>query len=223
MDIRWRGRDLGNGSQVSWDELPPADLRLRLTDVLQYEDCGPDDLWEAIKDWMESRGITRARARPLALVPEIEPSLRDNAITPATQARSSMQLTRLVYASRHDGLASDELESILDSSVRNNMRDQITGILVVERDTIMQLIEGSREAISKCFARIMEDSRHHEVKVISCGDVSKRLFQDWHMRLVPVSAIKPEVLSAHCVGGRFQPGIMSEFAVEELCRAIAFS
>lgn len=99
MDIRWRGRDLGNGSQVSWDELPPADLRLRLTDVLQYENCGPDDLWEAIKDWMESRGITRTRARPLALVPEIEPSLRDNDIMPTTQARSSMQLTRLVYPS----------------------------------------------------------------------------------------------------------------------------
>jgi hypothetical protein len=36
-----------------------------------------------------------------------------------------------------------------------------------------------------------------------------------------VSEIKREILSAHCIEGKFQPRIMSEFAVEEFCRALA--
>jgi hypothetical protein len=221
MDVRWTGRDLVRGNQVSWDDVPPADLRLRLDDVLQYEGCTTDDLWEAIRDWMESRGITRSRARPLALVPSVEVSLRENAVAPVAQSATAMQLTRLVYASKPDSLDSFALESIRTTSLRNNARDQVTGVLVVEDNSILQLIEGRREAIAKCFARIIEDSRHHDVQVISCGDVSRRLFQDWNMRLVNVSEIKREILSAHCVEGRFQPGIMSEFAVEEFCRALA--
>lgn len=221
MDTRWIGKDLVRGNQVSWDDAPPADLRLRLDDVLQYDGCTSDDLWEAIRDWMESRNITRSRARPLSLVQSVDVSLRVNPVAPVAQAASAMQLTRLVYASRHDNLDPVSLESIRTSSVKNNARDQVTGVLVVEDNTILQLIEGSREAIAKCFGRIMEDSRHYDVQVISCGDVSRRLFQDWNMRLANVSEIKREILSAHCIEGKFQPGIMSEFAVEEFCRALA--
>lgn len=43
------------------------------------------------------------------------------------------------------------------------------------------------------------------------------------MRLLDVHMIKQEILSAHFVEGRFQPRIMSEFSVEEFCRAISIS
>lgn len=223
MDIRWTGRDLVNGNQVSWDNVPPADLRLRLNDVLQYDGCTSDDLWEAIRDWMESRGITRSRARPLSVVPQIDPTLREVAVAPVTQAASAMQLTRLVYTSHHENLDAPALEAILASSQKNNTRDLVTGVLVVDEGNFLQLIEGSREVIAKCFARIMDDRRHHGVQVISCGDVSRRLFQDWSMRLVNVRQIKEEILSAHYVEGKFQPGIMSEFALEEFCRALSLN
>lgn len=219
MDTRWTGRDLISGKQVSWEETLPVDLRLRLTDVLLYEDCNPDDLWEAIRDWMESRGIRRPQARPVYVVP-LNDTPNARAVAAITQAQSAMQITRLVYTSQHETLDAAAFDSILKSSESNNMRDQVTGVLVVDESNFLQLIEGSREAIAKCFARIMEDKRHHDVQVISCGDVSRRLFQDWSMRMVNVHRIKQEILSAHCVEGRFQPHIMSEFAVEEFCRAL---
>lgn len=223
MDTRWTGRDLVRGSQVSWDEVPPADLRLRLNDVLQYEGCTSDDVWEAIRDWLEARGITRSKARPLSLVPHIHPSLRENAIAPVLQAQSAMQLTRLVYTSKHEITDAAAFDSILKSSQWNNTLDSVTGVLVVDDANFLQVIEGSREAIAKCFQRIIADKRHHEVQVIACGDVSRRLFQDWNMRLLDVHMIKQEILSAHFVEGRFQPRIMSEFSVEEFCRAISIS
>jgi hypothetical protein len=223
MDIRWTGRDLVKGNQISWDDVPPADLRLRLNDVLQYEGCTSEDLWEAIRDWMEARGITRSKARPLSLVPLNQPSLRENAVAPVVQAETAMQLTRLVYTSQHATLDAAALDSIVASSQHNNTRDLLTGVLVVDECSFLQLLEGSREAIAKCFARIMADTRHNDVQVIACGDVSKRLFQDWNLRLVNVHMIKQEILSAHSVGGKFQPRIMSEFAVEEFCRALSFN
>jgi hypothetical protein len=220
MDTRWTGRDLIKGNQVSWDDVPPADLRLRLNDVLQDEGCTSDDLWEAIRDWMESRGITRSKAKPLSLVSQIHPSLREDAVVPRIQAESAMQVTRLVYTSQHSNLDAAAFDSILKSSQWNNTLDLVTGVLVVAEANFLQVIEGSREAVGKCFARIMADSRHHNVQVISCGDVSRRLFQDWNMRLVNVHRIRQEILTAHTVEGKFQPQLMSEFAVEEFCRAL---
>lgn len=220
MDTRWTGRDLAKGKQVSWEDVPPVDLSLRLNDVLQYEDCSADDLWEAIRDWMESRGIARPQARPVILAPIMNTSQSAKPVAAVTQAQSAMHLTRLVYTSRHENLDAATLDCILNSSQRNNARDLVTGILVVDDVNFMQVIEGSREAISKCFDRIMGDKRHHDVQVICCGDVSRRLFQDWSMRLVNVHKIKREILSAHSVEGKFQPRVMSEFAIEEFCRAL---
>lgn len=221
MDIRWAGRELVKGNQLSWEEVPPVDLTLRLTDVLQYEDCNPTDLWEAFRDWMESRGMTRPQARPLYDVARINPSQKTKSVAAITQTESAMQLTRLVYASRHEKVGSAALDTILKSSQKNNTRDLVSGVLVVEEGNFLQLIEGRRDAIAKCFKRIMEDKRHHDVQVISCGDVSKRLFQDWSMRLVKVCEIKREILSVLSVEGKFQPRIMSEFTIEEFCRTLA--
>jgi len=219
MDTRWTGRDLVKGNQVSWDEVPPADLRLRLDDVLQDDACTVEDLWEAIRDWLE-RGITRSKVRPLSLVSQLHPSLRENSIAPVLQAESAMQLTRLIYTSKHEITDAAAFDSILKSSQWNNTLDSVTGVLVVDEANFLQVIEGSREAIAKCFARIMADNRHHDVQVIACGDVSRRLFQDWNMRLVNVDRIKREILSPYCVEGRFQPQVMSEFAIEEFCRVL---
>lgn len=220
MDIRWNGRDLVKGIDVSWEEVLPVDLRLRLSDVLQYDECNPDDLWEAIRDWMQSRGIRRPQARPVHVAPLDNSPQKPKAVAAMTQAESAMQLTRLVYTSRHEHLDAAALQSILESSQRNNARDMITGVLVVDDANFMQLIEGSRHTIAECFARIMADKRHSAVQVISCGDVSRRLFQDWSMRMVEVEKIKQEILSVHSVEGKFQPRLMSEFAIEEFCRAL---
>lgn len=219
MDKRWTGRDLVSGKQVSWEETLPVDLGFRLNDVLQYDDCSADDLWEAIRDWMESRGIRRPQARPLHVVP-LHDAPKRRGVLPVTQAESAMQLTRLVYTSQHENLDAAAFDGILKSSQWNNTLDLVTGVLVVDEANFLQVIEGSREAIAKCFGRIMADKRHHDVQVIACGDVSRRLFQDWNMRLVNVHRIKQEILSEHYVQGRFQPHIMSEFAIEEFCRAL---
>lgn len=108
----------------------------------------------------------------------------------------------------------------MDSSLENNTRDRIPGVLVVGDGSFFQLIEGSSVGVSKCFERIKADTRHDDVQVISFGDVSKRLFPDWKMRLVCLSRIKNEIIKAHAIQGAFQPRLTSEFAIEEFCQAL---
>ena len=49
------------------------------------------------------------------------------------QARGSqaMQLTRLIYASKHDGVCDKTIDCILQTSRANNVRWGLTGALVV--------------------------------------------------------------------------------------------
>ncbi len=132
-----------------------------------------------------------------------------------------MQLTRLIYTSRHKPLKPEVVERILQKSRANNVRSQLTGALIVAESHFMQLLEGGRTEISQCFMRIMQDRRHHDIQVISCGDVSKRLFQEWNMHLIEAPRIKEEIMSGFRTNGTFNPATMSEFAIEDLCRTLA--
>ncbi len=132
-----------------------------------------------------------------------------------------MQLTRLVYASKHKGLSAETVNQILQKSRANNVRDQITGALIMDERLFMQLIEGNRLEISRCIMRIMQDRNHYDLRIISCRDVGQRLFQEWNMHLIEVSRIKAEIMANYSVNGSFNPGAMSEFAIEDMCRTLA--
>jgi len=132
-----------------------------------------------------------------------------------------MQLTRLIYTSKQQGLNAQQVDQILQKSRANNVRDLVTGALIVGEDHFMQLLEGSRLNIGKCFMRIMQDRRHDDIQIITCGDVAQRLFQEWNMHLIKASRIKEEIISTYTIGGIFDPSKMSEFAIEDLCRTLA--
>ena len=72
-----------------------------------------------------------------------------------------MQLTRLIYTSNHGGIEKKDLEEILETSKSNNDKDGITGLLISSDEDFIQLVEGGRTAVSKCFMRIMQDYRHN--------------------------------------------------------------
>lgn len=132
-----------------------------------------------------------------------------------------MYLTRMVYSSHHTGLEIETFDDILRKSRENNARDMITGALVISEDGFLQLLEGSRSAIGQCFVRIMKDNRHNDIQVVSCGDVTQRLFHEWTMHLIKASRIKQEIMSRYLVNGVFRPSLMTEFAVADLCRTLS--
>ncbi len=99
-----------------------------------------------------------------------------------------MSLMQLIYASTPFGFDSPTLNQILSVAKRNNLRDGITGSLICRADFYLQLLEGPRGVVTSTFNRILRDDRHLDVTLICCGDVSARLFPDWHMRDDPAQS-----------------------------------
>lgn len=132
-----------------------------------------------------------------------------------------MNLTRLIYSSHHAGLDATIHAKILRTSRENNARDLITGALIISEGGFTQLLEGGRSEVAQCFVRIMKDTRHENIQVLSCGDVIQRLFVDWDMHLIPASRIKQTIMSNYLINNTFDPMQMSEIAIVDLCRTLS--
>lgn len=96
------------------------------------------------------------------------------------------RLSRLVYCSRNTlagplDTMQTEIEQILASSRRNNVRIGVTGALLFNQGCFAQALEGPRDAIESLFEKIVCDRRHDDVRILSFGFVETRSFPDWSM------------------------------------------
>lgn len=89
---------------------------------------------------------------------------------------------RLVYVSTAvEGLADDDIDSILNVSQSNNDERYLTGFLAHNGRSFMQALEGERDEVLDIYQRIVNDDRHHGVTQIIGEPVEKRAFPDWSM------------------------------------------
>lgn len=102
---------------------------------------------------------------------------------------------QLIYTSdASPDLGPEGLQSIRESSQRNNARDQITGILLHSGDQFLQVIEGPRAAVERLHRVIMADTRHEGMRTVLAHDVRERDFGQWAMA---VRSLPPEQLAQH--------------------------
>lgn len=99
-----------------------------------------------------------------------------------------MPLTQLVYVSRPFGFDDAMLAGILLDARRNNLRDDITGALIVRGDLYIQLLEGPRRAVEMCYGRIRQDDRHVEPRRVMHRKIATRLFPGWSMKDDPAQS-----------------------------------
>lgn len=95
-------------------------------------------------------------------------------------------LTQFVYTSRpcFDPLSASGnrmLGNIVESARRNNAAFAISGILVVGRDWLAQVLEGEREALNGVIARILADERHRYLSIAGLRFLGKRRFANWSL------------------------------------------
>ena len=69
-------------------------------------------------------------------------------------------------------------------SSKNNLRDNITGLLLLSGDRFLQVLEGDSKAVNRLYGKIYQDSRHREVELISFESIDVPYFETWGMRLV---------------------------------------
>ena len=125
---------------------------------------------------------------------------RSQPITPQTIRKlkgtksTGSKLRCAIYKSRCKGVADwDLVESILDSSTRNNPEKAITGVLLATETHFLQLLEGEFEALNATLEQISRDERHFQVQMISFNEIEERRFGDWGMHGIGLFELNQEL------------------------------
>lgn len=91
-------------------------------------------------------------------------------------------LRQLVYISSATRPFNEtELERLLVAARANNARNGITGILLYNDQSFLQILEGTRDDVERTIARIMRDPRHASVTVVQDEAIAERDFSAWDM------------------------------------------
>ncbi|WIB78797.1 BLUF domain-containing protein [Curtobacterium sp. MCPF17_002] len=91
-------------------------------------------------------------------------------------------LQSLVYMSSASApFDEDALEAVLDHARERNTADGLSGLLVHRAGRFMQLLEGPYDAVIATYARIVEDPRHEEVRLLVEESIHTRRFPEWSM------------------------------------------
>lgn len=91
-------------------------------------------------------------------------------------------LIQLVYVSRAtQDMTPENLTGLLAKIRPNNQKNAITGMLLFDGRSFMQVIEGNSRDIQHLFARIQLDPRHANIVHILEKPIVKRQFPDWSM------------------------------------------
>lgn len=92
-------------------------------------------------------------------------------------------MERLLYSSiAAEGLRTQDIFRIIETSQRNNPRRGVTGFLIHDQDRFLQLIEGPALAIQGLLADIERDKRNHSVAIVLREAAQERWFPDWEMK-----------------------------------------
>ncbi|MFN3879560.1 MAG: BLUF domain-containing protein [Brevundimonas sp.] len=95
-----------------------------------------------------------------------------------------MALFRIVYVSEATGSVGSGLMPLIDIigvSEQNNRRDHLTGVLMRHEGRFLQVLEGARSDLNRVMARVSQDRRHDNLRILSDQPISERLFPDWAM------------------------------------------
>lgn len=95
------------------------------------------------------------------------------------RAMSVHQLVYISAATRQ--LSQNELSDILKQARVKNAGLGVTGILVHDSGSFLQVLEGKLERVSGVFRSIEADARHRRVVVLARQDVERPSFAEWSM------------------------------------------
>ncbi|HKL08468.1 MAG TPA: BLUF domain-containing protein [Bacteroidales bacterium] len=91
-------------------------------------------------------------------------------------------LIHIVYVSFSvNDLTEKNLEDLLVDIRKRNKLQKVTGLLLYNDGTFIQLIEGKTGIIQNLFEKIQNDRRHSNVVLLLEESIKKRAFPDWTM------------------------------------------
>jgi hypothetical protein len=96
----------------------------------------------------------------------------------------AVMIYQLIYHSHFMAVGagpSSTIRSIVRASQANNLRDGITGFLIFDKTSFVQVLEGEQSAVLEAYERISDDPRHAYLTVLDTRWVETRAFEGWAM------------------------------------------
>lgn len=91
-------------------------------------------------------------------------------------------LIHIVYLSiSKRELSEKELADFLTDIRKKNKMKKVTGLLLYNEGTFIQVIEGERESIQDLFENVINDQRHTNIVKLLEEEIVSRSFPDWSM------------------------------------------
>ena len=75
-------------------------------------------------------------------------------------------------------------DDILEISITNNRKNNVTGFLHREGEYFVQYLEAEKDILEDTLDRIAKDDRHTDFAVIDEGNLRRRTLPDWQMGFV---------------------------------------
>jgi hypothetical protein len=138
------------------------------------------------------------------------------------QVTSMSQLIQIVYCSRStfpavaqaDGVE-PEVGRILMQSRRNNPKSDLVGALYYGDGYFFQCLEGEEGAVETLYARLLDDPRHTDVRLMRRQTIAQRGFERWSMKYVPTASDVQALLARNGLRS-FDPNRFSDRMIDDM-------
>ncbi|MEM6998549.1 MAG: BLUF domain-containing protein, partial [Pseudomonadota bacterium] len=102
-----------------------------------------------------------------------------------------MKLNRLIYRSTADTgfLKRKNFTDLLSKCNENNELKGINGLLLLSGGQFLQVLEGPSKFLNELYKKIINDDRHHNVRLLYYEAISEPSFPDWNMRLIELDKV----------------------------------
>ena len=127
-------------------------------------------------------------------------------------------MIRILYLSQSKRDITDaQVNDILATSKVNNLTYGITGVLIHGGGLFMQVLEGPEQSTLRLYAKIAEDRRHGDCKLIHITSANKQIFKKWSMAVIKCDPLQFQHIAAlrenryESVPGKDFISLMGEF------------
>ena len=112
----------------------------------------------------------------------LDESSRTDLLWETIQQKEDYPIFRLCYLSKPTKpFTAEDLDDIESKSIIANNERDVTGLLIVNDDRILQILEGAEDSVRKLYTKIEADSRHTMLKLASAVEDEVRLLYKWSM------------------------------------------
>ena len=87
----------------------------------------------------------------------------------------------IYFSSSKKYLNPEEISELLSKSRENNLKNNITGVLLYFNGDFLQVIEGPKVALLELFEDIKKDERHTGILTVFNKNIKERHFPNWNM------------------------------------------